>query len=270
MRLVATAALVLALSAAAPARAETQTASLGAVTATLSFRSDEGVYRDLRLRISRSGRLLYDAAPADMTCNDGCFPGRLADGRSVHVRDLDQDGEPEVIADLYSGGAHCCWLARVYSFDGSAYRETTHGFGNAAYRLGDIDGDRRAEIVSSDDRLAYRFAAYAFSVFPVQIWSYADGSFSDTTDRFRARVRADAARTWRVYREAYRRREFPPRGAAAAWAADEYRLGKRASALRTLRKLANRGELPGGPPRSQARFVQVLDAALRRLGYPSS
>jgi hypothetical protein len=186
------------------------------------------------------------------------------------VRDLDADGEPEVIADLYTGGAHCCSLARVYSFDGSAYGETTHGFGNAEYRLGDIDGDRRAEFVSSDDRFAYRFAAYAFSVFPVQIWRYTASGFSDTTDRFPARIRADAARAWRVYRQAYRRREFPPRGAAAAWAADEYRLGKRASALRTLRKLARRHELPGGPPRSQARFVRVLDAALRRLGYSSS
>ena len=267
MRLVSAAALLLALATATPARADTQTASLGAVKATLSFRSDDGAYRDLRLTIVRSGRVLYDAAPEDKSCNDVCFPGRLAGGRSVHVRDLDADGEPEVIADLYTGGAHCCSLARVYRFDGGAYRETTHDFGNALYRLGDIDGDRRAEFVSSDDRLAYEFTAYAFSVFPVQIWSYADGGFSDATNRFPARVRADASRAWRVYREAYRRREFPPRGAAAAWAADEYRLGKRASALRRLRTLARRGELPGGPPRSQARFVRVLDAALLRLGY---
>jgi hypothetical protein len=270
MRLVSTAALVLALVTAAPARAETQTASRGTVTATLSFRSDDGVYRDLRLTIARSGRLLYDAAPADPSCNDGCWPGRLADGRSIHVRDLDGDGEPEVIADLYTGGAHCCSLARVYAFDGSGYGETTHNFGNAAYRAGDIGGDRRAEFVSSDDRLAYRFTAYAFSVFPVQIWSFANGRFSDVTNRFRSRVRADAARAWRLYREAYRRREYPPRGAAAAWAADEYRLDRRASALHRLRTLARRGELPGGPPRSQARFVGVLDAALRRLGYSSS
>jgi hypothetical protein len=264
----AAAALLLALSIAAPAHAETQTASLGAVTATLSFKADvDGTYSDIRLKIARDGQVLYDAAPADPSCNLGCRPARRTDARSVHVRDLDADGEPEVLADLYSGGAHCCSLARVYAFDGAAYRETTHDFGNAGYRLGDIDGDRRAELVSSDDRLAYAFTAYAFSVFPVQIWGYADGGFADITDRFPSRVRADAARAWRVYRAAYTGEEFPPRGAAAAWAADEYRLGKRASALRTLRRLARRGELPGGPPRSQARFVDQLDAALRKLGY---
>ena len=265
MRVVLLAAWLL-LFAAAPAHATTETASRGAVSATLTFKADD--FRDLHLKIVRAGKLLYDAAPSDPMCNDGCYPGRLHDDvASVHVRDLDGDGEPEVLVDLYTGGAHCCFLARVYSFDGSGYGEATQAFGNADYRFGDVDRDGSAEFVSSDDRLAYEFAAYAFSVFPIRIWRYSGGAFADVTGRFRARVRKDASAKWREYREAFVRHEFPPRGAAAAWAADEYRLGKRTQTLNTLRRLARRHELPGGPPRSQPKFVAKLDAALRKLGY---
>jgi hypothetical protein len=30
------------------------------------------------------------------------------------VRDLDGDGEPEVLVDFYWGGVHCCFYTDVY------------------------------------------------------------------------------------------------------------------------------------------------------------
>ena len=259
------------------ATAEEQVDAHGQVEAVFSF---SGSYRDLEfsdmwLQIFRGGQLAWESEPWVSACGDStCWPGGGRDRDSVRVRDLDGDGEPEVLVDLYSGGAHCCFFARIYSFDGMRYRSFSHGFADAGYRLSDLDGDGAMEFVSGDTRFAYRYAAFAFSWFPVRIWDF-DGSSDlvDLTTDFPARVRADARKAWRGYRRALRR-NYEPRGAIAAWAADRYRLGKRRSALRTLRALARRRELPGTTGtryerdvRSQLRFVRRLDRDLRRLGY---
>ena len=166
--------------------------------------------------------------------------------------------------DLFSGGAHCCFFESVYSFTGVGYRALVHNFADPGYRLVDIDNDGVPELVSADARFAYRFTSFASSVFPIRIWSYFQGRINDVTEQHPDRIRSDAARAWRLYFKLLRNRNYEPRGAAAAWAANEYRLGKRKT---TLRRLARRGELPGYPTRRQTRFVTELDGFLRRLGY---
>jgi hypothetical protein len=258
-------------AAAAPARADEQTASGGPVTATFSFSSArEFAGADaMQLTITRNGQQLYAGHPQVGDCDHfhACGPGAGPDRNSVSVRDLDGDGEPEVLLDLYWGGAHCCFFANVYSFDGTGYRAVSHDFADAGYRLADLDHDGRPEFVSADARFAYQFAAFAFSLFPVQIWSFRHGAFADATSRFPGRIRSDEHRAWNAYRAQLRHRGDEPRGAIAAWAADRYRLGRRAATLRTLRRLAREGRLPGTLPTSQRRFVSELDRFLRRHGY---
>jgi hypothetical protein len=264
------AAAVVAFAVPATARAEEQHAAGGAVAATLSFSFDRSTYRysDLRLVITRAGQPLYDADPSVARCAGGCWPGGFKGRRSVHVRDLDGDGEPEVVVDLFTGGAHCCSVAEIYAFDGTGYRSISHDFGDPGYRIGPIGAGATPKFVSGDPRFAYRFTAFAFSLFPVQIWSYRGGRLHDVTPRYRGRIRADARRSWRLYRRFLHSREgYEPRGAVAAWAADEYRLGRRAATLHRLRRLALRGQLPGSFPTSPLRFVRVLDRFLRRHGY---
>jgi hypothetical protein len=41
--------------------------------------------------------------------------------KSVVARDLDGDGEPEVVLGLYTGGAHCCYYAEVYRYAKGSY-----------------------------------------------------------------------------------------------------------------------------------------------------
>lgn len=265
--------VVLSFSAwAAPAQAEDQTASSGAVTATFSFDDAEVFGGELWLTISRNGEVLYDGAPEVGDCDfyDSCGPGGGEQRDSVRVRDLDGDGEPEVILDLFWGGAHCCFFANVYSFDGAGYSSRSRDFGDFGYRIGDIDDDGVPEFVSGDARFAYRFTSFASSVFPIEIMAFSDGAFHDSTAQHPDRVRADARRAWRIFREVSGSNEYEPRGAIAAWAADRYRLGMRAATLKQLRALAHRGRLPGTPPRSQSRFVVALDRFLRRAGYARS
>jgi hypothetical protein len=269
---------LLALLACAPAApAEQEVDAQGAVEAVLTF---SGSYRDLEfsdmwLQIFRGEQLAWESEPWVSACGDAtCWPGGGRDRDSVRVRDLDGDGEAEVLVDLYSGGAHCCFFTRIYGFDGQQYHSSSHGFADAGYRLGDLDEDGLLEFVSGDTRFAYRYTAFAFSRFPVQIWAYdGDSALIDVTSDFPGRVRSDARRLWRGYRSALRH-DYEPRGAIAAWAADRYKLGKRRGALLTLRALARRRRLPGttgirfeGDVRSQLRFVRRLDRDLRRLGY---
>jgi hypothetical protein len=122
------------------------------------------------------------------------------------------------------------------------------------------------EFVSADDRFAYAFTAYAFSALPLQILSFRRDRFTDVTADHPAHVRADARRWRRAYRRA--RPDAFPQGVLAAWAADQYRLGRRAQALAHVRREARHGKLRAamGARRAQ-RFPRRLDRTLRRWGY---
>jgi hypothetical protein len=95
-----------------------ETAASGAVIAELSyikrsrgrgeFRFHE--FRDFRVRILRGGVVLYDKA-VGKPCEEFCTPAESAlTGKHVGLRDLNGDGEPEAIVDLFTGGTSAaCW-----------------------------------------------------------------------------------------------------------------------------------------------------------------
>jgi hypothetical protein len=257
-------ALVFTLAIAPTALADVQVASSGATTATFSFeRGEDYGYSDLRLQVQRAGVLVYDAPVRAEGCEEpSCAPGAY-DRDSVAVADLTGDGEPEVIVTLYWGGAHCCTIGVILSFDGTAYRVSEYNFGDPGYTVTDLEGDGRSEFLTRDARFAYRYAAYAFSIFPVQVLSWDGTKVVDTTNAHKDLVREDVKRSWKLFVRA----KYEPRGAAAAWAANRYRLGERRSTLRTLRRLARAGRLKGYSPRSASKFVASLDRFLVRGGF---
>ena len=277
--LVAAAALLVTGAPAASAASETSTS--GPVTATFSYKQgdeDDLLYRDLRLKIVRGGVVALDAPIVSADCQYGCWlAGPTLEGRSsVHVRDLDADGEPEVIVDLFTGGAHCCLVAQVYALQrgpasdlAPSYSRIEHNFLDPGYSWDDLDGDGVAEFVSADGRFAYAVSSFAGSGFPVQVWRYEDGRFTDVTREFPALVREDSDRQWRVYRT-YRRLEPPGNdpalGALAAWAGDEYLLGHGRRVQRELRRALRSGLLDGFFG-SGKRTVRNLNRLLAQAGY---
>src|SRR3954452_512178 len=159
----------------AAAAGEAPRAGSGAVAAEITRGAGQGgPPPGRRVTIERAGRKLVD----DHVGDGPAFPQIR---KAVRVRDLDGDHEPEILVDAYSGGAHCCERTRVYSFDGSDYAFTVHQWGNQDYALRDPDGDGRPELVSGDDRFAYAFSAYAFSVFPVRIYVDRGGRLLERT-----------------------------------------------------------------------------------------
>ena len=74
---------------------------------------------------------------------------REPSGRRSRVRDLD-GGEPEVLVDLYSGGAHCCLSRLILRYDagGEAVPLDARRTGaTTATRLVDLDRDGRARVL---------------------------------------------------------------------------------------------------------------------------
>ena len=274
-------ALLLCLLLAAPASAQvaagSKSVTAGQVTATLTWQQGDSFAEHPALQIVRAGVVSFDAG-LEANCRACNY---LTDPETaLQVRDLDGDGEPEVIVDTFSGGAHCCTITPIFRWDGVGgigYRRLTHNFGDIGYSIADLDHDGRPEFVTADDAFAYAFAAYAFDAFPLQILAYG-------TDRSGRTALRDVTAGYpgRVAREAKAfRREIPaaaknggdPRGVIAAYVADLYRLDRKAQANAYLQSALRRGLLKspfGGEPDvwpTQRRYITELKKFLKKHGY---
>jgi hypothetical protein len=276
--LLALAASVLALAAgASSASAQThheENDSSGAVQATLSFdKRSEFAYTNVRLRIVRGGATAFDG-PVTEPCEDcGVAPAGRGEDDSMRVLDLNGDGEPEVVVDLYTGGAHCCTIALVYGFSpgSGTYERAVENFLDAGYVLEDMNGDGVPEFKSFDARFASLFLPYAGSVLPVRIFNYGPGGVVDTTRSFPDHIRAHARSLRRLYDRMRRRRGGDVRSVLAAYVAEKYLLGEGAAGYALALRAYRRGELRGfgrhdAYPRNR-QYLRLLRGSLRRYGY---
>jgi hypothetical protein len=245
---------------------QTLSARRGSVRASVGFVERNYLYRDVTLRIVRRGRTVANRPIEKFGCR-ACFESRPFE---LTIRDLD-GGEPEVLVDLYTGGAHCCSITLILRYDRGRYRATLGYWGNFGSELVDLDGDRRPEFAAYDERFVYTFAAYVFSAAPVQIWDYRQGKLVDVTRRFPKLVRADAASHWKRYLSERGEKETDVRSVVAAYVADQYLLGNPSEAKRALDLALKRGDLGRGKtllgwPAGTA-FVAELTKDLRKWRY---
>jgi uncharacterized protein YidB (DUF937 family) len=215
-----------------------------------------------RLEIDRGGKLEFTER---FSGKSSFVEGAPARG-PLAVRDLTGDGEPEVLLDLYSGGAHCCSSTRIYYRIGGPHRYgvRTHDWGNDGYRLEDLDGDGRFEFVSGDDRFSYAFASYAASHRPPQIWRFSDGGLSDVTRQYPKRIEEDAGACWKAFDELSPKDPSGDivRGVLAAYVADQCLLGRCPEGWARLRAAYDK------PDRDE--FFSQLEAFLRKNAYSAS
>lgn len=276
------AALTLALPAASATAAgpQTETADAGAVHAELTWTaSDDGppyATGDQHLVISNAGAVIVDET---IPSKDFLTPGGAVEDRSsLHAEDFDGDGTVEVVLEEYTGGAHCCLEAWVYS---GASPRVEHDFRDAGFDYEDIDGDGTAEFVSSDARFAGAFTSYAGSEFPLQAFAWTGGTFLDVTrqDILANRVRKELTGFRRGYKKAAAKLRRRPRdigaieavkGNLVAYAADHCTLGDCAKAFKLVDAAVRRREVrtsAGAPGPAGRTFARDLRRLLRLLGY---
>jgi hypothetical protein len=259
------------LVAAPAALATTQTAHGGSVTATFTFQGQVPSFHGLRLTIARGGTVVYDQPIVSKFCANLCWPGPAVAAKrpAVQVVDLEHTGDPDVVLDLYSGGAHCCTVVQIFSFNAaaSAYVKTERVFGDPDARVVDLSHDGRFEFLTADDSFAYRFTDFAASGLPIEILTFANGRFTDVTRSYPVLVAKDAAFWLKAFKSQARQGYSDSVGVIAAWAADEDLLGHVKLVNRFLHQQAAAGHLNAAAGISGNKFVASLQKFLRRRGY---
>jgi hypothetical protein len=246
--------------------AASETASSGIVSATFSYQGSVGPkISDEMLTIERSGQAFYSEPVTSKFCLEG-IPCDPASDQSVHVVDLEGNGEPDVVLDLFSGGASCCSVEQVFSFDPGTmtYVKTERNFGQTGEKLEDLSDNGRYEFLSSDSSFICEFTDCASSGAPIEILEFGDGQFTNVTTSYRPLIVKDAARWLALYKHNLSN----GLGLIAPWAADEDLLGHSAQVKSYLAEQIKEHHLKGQPfvPGGQ-KFISFLDKFLRKHGY---
>lgn len=251
----------------ATASATDETVSSGSVSATFSYHCPQPVdCSGLGIRIFRGG-----AQSLSQGISSSLNPGRPSPDKSVELRQLDPDSEPEVLLDLTTGGAHCCLRTYVYDFRDGLYVRRIRRWGDPAYVLRNLDHRGRPEFKSGDPRFSGLYTSFVESRWPLLVLRYQGARFRDVTRIFDNAIRRDRDSHLRFYRT-LRKERADVRGAIAAYQADNYLLSRRTAARgwRLLKRLADQGKLKrvgGNPGPSGRAYLRSLQRKLRRFGY---
>ncbi|MDQ3020373.1 MAG: hypothetical protein M3R36_07365 [Bacteroidota bacterium] len=106
--------------------------------------------------------------------------------------DLNNDGNNEILIDMYSGGAHCCTylVAAVIKENKFKILDTIY-WGNSFYTIEDLNKDGRKEIFGASDIFAYAFTNFAQSEDPILIYGFENNKFKNVTKNFPDIVKKD-------------------------------------------------------------------------------
>jgi hypothetical protein len=256
------------LLAAQPARASSISASSHGVSATLVYRGTFNQASDLTLSIARGGVIDLRSSVTSSACENLCWPAPV--GAVLKVVNLG-GRHPDVVLALYSGGAHCCFVDQVFAEGPTGhYVKTELVLGDPTASIERLAPRAPPVFVTADDSFAYAFTDYAASGLPVKILAFRDHRFVDVTNDYRSVVARDAQRWWRAFISTASSHYADSVGLAAAWAADEDRLGRVAMVAHVLADQARAGHLLSAlSPLTGAswRFIAQLNRFLIRLGY---
>jgi hypothetical protein len=256
-----------------PAVGATQTARSKDLIVTYTYRGTPPLSSHSRLKISEGGKLVYNQIVTSQWCGSECSPNIIArDRKVVHIVRLDGSARPSVVLDLYSGGAHCCFVEQVFSLakDSQVVHKAEYNFGNPGVRLVKLKAGRGYDFLSANNDFAYEFTDFAASGMPIEIFNFSNDAFHNVTLSFPNLIRSDAAQWMKTFRSQASTHYQDSVGFVAAWAADEDMLGHSAAVSRFLAAQAKAGHLnsaltPITP--SDQKYVVALQDFLRKHHY---
>jgi hypothetical protein len=237
-----------------------KTAVNGPVKAVLSYEKSPASprFRNVRLKVLHQGRRVFN----ESIVRDRLEDQVLADHGegAFQIRDLDRDGQPEILVDLFTGGTHCCTYTQIYRFDPQAntYQVASHKWGNSFYQLVDLNQDGVLEFQSRDDRFTGKFTTYAASANPVQIWRFEQGRMIDRTRDYQTQVEASATQHLLAMQRVINSPEAA-KGVVAAYLADRYSLNQGSDSWKLMEQLYQGND-------RQAFFTEV-ERFLKQTGY---
>jgi hypothetical protein len=202
-------------------------------------------------------------------CGKQCGPAAVGrNAKSIGIAALQPHRPANVILELFSGGANCCFIDQVFSYDPArkTFVKTEHYFGNAGALIKPIGPHHRLEFRSANPDFQYVFTDGADSGEPIQIWQFADRAFADVTRSYPGLIRTDAARWFKFFKHNLSNGV----GLIAAWAADEELLGHDALVQSVLATQASQGHLragSGGGNATGRAFIAKLNRFLVNQGY---
>jgi hypothetical protein len=265
--------LAVTFSSISTAGASTETVTSGGLTAAFTYHGSNPQSRASHLTISMSGQVLYDQVVRSAWCGNECSPNVIAGARSVlHVVHPQTKEQLAVVLDLYSGGAHCCSVEQVFSFNANSrtFVKSERNFGDPGVRIVDLGVGRSVDFLSADDAFAYAFTDYAASGMPIEILGFSHHSFHNVTRSFPSLIARDA-REWMTAFDAQSGGHYQDTvGVVAAWAADEDMLGHSSAVTSFLSAQMREGHLNSSlsPVASSGqKFVVELQKFLRQHGY---
>jgi hypothetical protein len=235
------------------AGAKTLTASGGGVSAKVTFKVHKKTLfvSSPQITVSHLGGATYSGAVNARHCHGGyCV------APEVSVANL--DGARDVVASVFTGGAHCCSIASVFWQDSRGnWQRTAYDFADPGFRLTDLGHDGRKEFLTADDRFAYLLSDYADSGMPIDVLSFSGGKFTDVTRNHPALIKRDAARYWKGYQRDHSGEQI---GQFAPWAADEDNLGNQSTVTAKLSVQVTKGRIT-------AEQAHKLQHYLKKFGY---
>ncbi len=260
------------LAGSVPASAATYHASLDGVSATLTYGGTSTDPHGTTLRVSEGGRVVYASAVTTKFCGRLCWPEPSygsGGGNPVRVVRL-APGTPDVVLSLYSGGAHCCYVDLVLRPTSPTHFVPVElELGDPGARLEVLAGNPDAAVVTADDTFAYAFTDFAASGLPLKILRLRGAGFVDVTRQYPGLVSRDASRWLAAFHSMAGQHYDDSVGLIAAWAADEYLLGRATYADAYLDQQADLGHLRSllTPSMSGRAFVAQLEKFLRARHY---
>jgi hypothetical protein len=221
-----------------------------------------------QVSISRNGHLAYHGtvAPSDVSLDAYMYP---------LVRDLDGDGEPEILFDATSRGMSCCSYSEVFWYDRSlgSYRRTNRQWGMYRDRP-DMMMERssgRTIFVTGNEDLTSRFTAECCSApGALRIMAFLNSTFIDVTREYPSLIERDAWEAWVAVRD-YSKKE-PSIGDAnlVRYLADKYMLREDADGWRNAQAAYSKEAIHSVGHESEsdwAAFKRLAAKALREEGY---